>query len=111
MGGAELLGPGFLAVVDVYRDDLACAVLHGALDDGQTYASGTEDGDGGVSFDVGRHNGGAVAGRDAAAEETRPVHGGFVGDGDDRNVGDNGVLGEGGGAHKVQQVPAFALEA
>lgn len=113
--GAKLLGPLFLGVVDVDDDDLAGLILDGALDDGQTDAAGAEDGDVGALLDAtlaGRDGGGAVAGGDAAAEQAGAVHGGLLlGDGDDGDVGDDGVLREGRGAHEVQQVLALAAEA
>lgn len=111
VGGTELLGPLLLAGVDIDDDDLAGLVDDGALDNGQTDAAGAEDGDVVTLLDVGGDAGGAVAGGDAAAEQAGAVHGGILLDGDDGDVGDDGVLGEGGGAHEVQQVLALALEA
>ena len=114
VGGAELLGPLLLGVVDVDDDDLAGLVLHRALDDGQTDAAGAEDGDVGALLDTtlsGGDDGSAVAGCDAAAEQAGAVHGGLLGDGDNGDVRNDGVLGECGGAHEVEEVLALALEA
>lgn len=113
--GTELLRPVFLGVVNVYDNNLGGLVLDGALDDGQTDAAGAEDGDVGALLDAtlaSGDGGGAVTGGDAAAEQAGAVHGGLLlGDGDDGDVGDDGVLREGRGAHEVQQVLALAAEA
>lgn len=111
VGGTELTGPLLLAGVDVDNDDLGGLVDDGTLDDGQTDTAGAEDGDVVALLDVGGDARGAVAGGDAAAEQAGAVHGGVLLDGDDGDVGDDGVLGEGGGAHEVQEVLALALEA
>lgn len=111
---AELLRPLLLRIVDVHNDDFGGPVFDGALDDAETDAPGAEDGDVGALLEAAfacGDDGGAVPGRDAAAEEAGAVHGGLVGDGDDGDVGYDGVLREGGGAHEVEQVFAFAFEA
>jgi hypothetical protein len=51
------------------------------------------------------------AGGDAAAEQARAVHGRVGLDGDDGDVGNDGELRKGRGAHEVEQVLALALEA
>jgi hypothetical protein len=110
----ELLGPLLLCVVDIDDDDLASLVLSRALDDGQTDAAGAEDGDVGALLDsavAGSDDGRAVTGCDAAAEQAGAVHGGLLGDGDDGDVGYDGVLRECGGAHEVEEILALALEA
>ena len=109
--GAELLGPLLLARVDIDDDDLASPLLNSTLDDGETDAAGTEDGDVAALLDVGRDARSAVAGGDAAAQKTGAVHGRVLLYRYDRDVGDDGVLGEGRGAHEVQEVLALALEA
>jgi hypothetical protein len=112
--GAELHGPVFLAVVDVHDDDLAGLVLDRALDDGETDAARAEDGDIGALFDAsasGSDDGRAVAGCDATAEQACAVHGCLLSEGHDGDVGYNGVLREGGCAHKVKEILALALEA
>lgn len=114
VGGAELLGPLLLRVVDVDYDDLARALLHRSLDDGETDAAGTEDGDVGALLDTataGGDDGRAVTGCDTAAEQAGTVHRGLVCDGYDGDVGHDGVLRKGAGAHEVQEVLALALEA
>lgn len=108
--GAELLGPRLLAGVHIDDDDLGRLLHDGSLDHGQTHAARAEDRDVRALLDLGRLDHGAVARRDAAAQQTRPVHGGVGGDGDDGDVGHDGVLGEGRGAHEVQEVLALALE-
>ena len=112
--GAKLLAPLLLCVVDVYDDDLGGPVLDAALHDAEADAAGAEDGHVGALLHAavaGGDDGRAVAGRDAAAEQAGAVHGGLVGDGDDANVRDDGVLREGRRAHEVQQILALALEA
>lgn len=111
VGGAELAAPGLLAVVNVHHDDLAGLVLNSTLDDGETDAAGTEDGDVGSFLDAGGHYGGAVARRDSAAQQAGSVGGDLGRHGDDGNVGHHGVLREGRGAHEVEQVLAAGLEA
>jgi hypothetical protein len=108
---AKLGRPLLLGGVDVDDDNLGRLVDDGALDDGQADAAGTKDGDGRALLDVGGDARGAVAGGDAAAQQAGSVHGRLGLDGDDGNVGDDGVLGKGRRAHKVQQVLALALEA
>lgn len=105
--GAELAAPRLLAVVDVDDDDLGGLVPHGALDHREPDAAGAEHGDAGALFyavHAGRYGCGAVAGRDTAAQEARAVHRRGVWHGHDGDVGDDGVLGERGCAHEVQQI-------
>ena len=114
VGGAELGRPLLLRLVHVYDNDLARLLLDRALDDTQTNAASAEDGDGGALLDTALasgDDGGAVTGGDAAAEQACAVHGSIRGDGDDGDVGHNGVLGEGRAAHEVEEVLALALEA
>jgi hypothetical protein len=114
VGGAELGRPLLLCLVHVHDNDLARLLLDRALDDTQTDAAGTEDGDGGALLDTALasgDDGGTVAGGDAAAQQACAVHGSIRGDGNDGDVGDDGVLGEGRAAHEVEEILALALEA
>ena len=111
VGGTELAGPGLLAIVDIDGDDLAGLVLDGTLEDGETDTADTEDGDVGALLDLGGDNGGTVTGGDTAAQQARAVGGDLRRHSDDRDVGDNGVLGESGGTHEVEEVLAAGLEA
>lgn len=111
IGGAELLGPLLLGRVDVHDDDLLGALLDRALHHGQADAAGTEDRDVAALLDVGRDASCAVAGGDAASQQTRAVHGRVRLHRHHRDVGHHGVLAEGRGAHEVQDVLALALEA
>lgn len=114
VGGAKFLGPLLLGVVDVDDDDAAGLVLDGALDDAEPDAAGTEDGHVGALLEstlAGGDDGGAVARGDAAAQQAGAVHGSLVGDGNDGDVGHDGVLREGRGAHEVEEVLALGLEA
>ena len=114
VGGTELLGPLLLGVVYIDNDDLGGLVLDSSLDDGQTNAASTEDGNVGALLNTALScgdDGGTVTGCDTAAEQAGAVHGGLLGDGNDGDVGNNGVLGEGGGSHEVEEVLALALEA
>lgn len=111
----KLLAPGLLRIIYIHHDDLGRAVLYTPLDNRQTNATGTKYGNVGTLLDAalaGRNGGGAVARGDTAAEQTGTIHTGLLlRDGHDGDIGDDGVLGEGRGAHKVQQVLALALEA
>lgn len=108
---AKLLGPRLLGGVDVDDDDLAGLVGHSALNDGQPNAAAAEDGHAGALVDLCRDASGAIAGRDAAAQQTGAVHGGVGLNSNDGDVGDDGELGKGRGAHEVEKLLALALEA
>jgi len=111
---AELCAPRLLAVVDIDDDNLACTVLDATLDDGETDTTGAEDGDVGALLDTALascDDGRAVTGCDTATQQAGTVHWCLVGDGDDGDVGHNGVLGEGRSTHEVKEVLALALEA
>ena len=101
VGRAKLLAPGLLAVVDVHDYDLPGTVLYGALDDGETDASGAKDCDIRALFYIRSHYCGPVPGGDTAAEQAGAVHGCFGSNGYDGYVGNDGVLGEGRGAHEM----------
>lgn len=114
VGGTELRRPLLLRVVHINNDDLAGAVLDCTLDDTETDAASTEDGDGGALLDTALASGddrGTVTGGDTAAKQASAVHRSLLGDGNDGDVGDNGVLRESRAAHEVQEVLALALEA
>ena len=111
VGSAELARPLLFAGVDIDDDDLGSTVGNGTLDDAEADAAGAEDGDLAALLDVGGDGGGTVAGGDTAAEQAGAVHGGLLLHSDDRDVGDDGVLREGGGAHEVQDVLAAGAEA
>lgn len=108
--GAELLGPLLLARVHIDNDDLAGSLLKSTLDDRQTNTPSTEDSDIAALLDVGRDASSTVSGGDTATQQAGAVHGGILLHGDDRDVGEDSVLGEGGRAHKVEDVLALALE-
>jgi hypothetical protein len=114
VGGTELLGPLLLAVVDVDDDDLGRAVLDTTLDDRKTDTASTEDSNVGALLDTtlaGSDDSSTVTGGDTTAEQAGAVHGGLVGDLDDRDVGNDSVLREGRGTHEVEKILALALEA
>lgn len=111
VGGTELASPGLLAVVDIHGDDLARLVLDRTLHDGQTDAASTEDSDIGALLNLGGHNSGTVTSGDTAAQQAGSVSGDLGSHRNDRDVGNNGVLGEGGGTHEVEDVLAAGLEA
>jgi len=114
VGGAEFLSPLLLAVVDVDGYDHAGLVFGCALDDGQTDAACAEDGNVGTLLNTtlsGGDDGGPITGRDTAAKQAGAIHGCFFSDGDDGDVGDDGVLREGRCAHEVEEVLAPAFEA
>ena len=114
VGCTELGRPFLLRIVHVNDDDLACLVLDSALNDTETDAASAEDSDSGTLLNTalaGGDHSGTVASGDTAAEKACAVHGSLVGDGDDGDVGDNGVLRESRAAHEVQEILALALEA
>lgn len=114
VGGTELLRPLLLGVVHVDNNNLAGLVLDSSLDDGQTDTASTEDGNVGALLHTTlscSDDGSTVTSCNTAAEQAGAVHGGLLGDGNDGDVGDNGVLGECGGSHEVEEVLALALEA
>jgi len=114
VSSTELLGPLLLAVVDIDDNDLGRAVLDTALDDRKTDTAGTEDSDVGALLNTTLASGddsGTVTSGDTAAEQAGAVHGGLVGDLDDRDVGNDSVLGEGRSTHEVEEILALALEA
>ena len=101
VGRAEFLAPGLFVVIDIHDYNLSGAILHGALHDRETDASGAKDCDVRALFYIRSHHCGPVAGGDAAAEQARAVHWRFGSDGYNGNVGNDGVLGEGRRAHEV----------
>ncbi len=107
---AELLPPRLLPVIHVHHYNLPGTVLDRTLYHTQPHAASPKDRDGGALFHIGGYHGRAVAGCDAAAEEASPIHGRFLGDGDDGDVGYDCVLREGAGAHEMQQVFAAGFE-
>ena len=113
VGSTELLGPFLLAVVDIDDDDLRRTVLDATLDDRKTDTAGTEDGNVGALLNTslaGSNDSSTVTGGDTTAEQASAVHGGLVGDLDDRDVGNDSVLRESRSAHEVEEVLALALE-
>ena len=110
VGRAEFLAPGLLAIVDIHDYNLPGAVLDRALDDGEADAAGAKDCDVGALFYIRGHHCSPIAGGDTAAEQARTVHWRFGSDGYNGNIGDDGILGEGRGAHEVKQLFALVLE-
>ncbi len=110
----ELLRPALLRLVDIHDDNLARAILDCALDNRQTHAPGAENRNITPLLQPpmpSRDDRRAITRRDPAPEQARPVHRRFVRDGHDGDVGHDGELREGRGAHEVQEVLALALEA
>ena len=108
---AKLVGPLLLGRVDIDDDDLAGLVGHSTLNDGETDAASTEDSNVVALLDVGGDGSSTVTGGDTAAEKAGSVHRSIVLNGNDGDIGDDGVLGEGGGSHEVEEILALALEA
>jgi hypothetical protein len=114
VGCSELGRPLLLLLVHIDDDDLACFVLDSSLDDTQANTASAEDGNSGTLLDTAltsSYHRGTVAGGDTAAKQTGTVHWGLLSDGDNGDVGDDGVLGESRAAHEVQEILALALEA
>ena len=110
VGGTELASPGLLAVVDIDNDDLASLVLDSTLDDRQTDTSSAKNGNVRALLNTSSHNRSTVTSGDAASQQTRAVGRDLGGNSHNRDVGHDSVLGEGGGAHEVQDVLATGLE-
>jgi hypothetical protein len=114
ISSSEFLTPFFFRVVDINHNDLARFIIDASLNDAETNAASTKDGNIGslinASSRSGRDDSSAVASCDAASQETRPIHGRLVGDGNDGYVSNNSILAEGARAHEMQQILALALE-
>ena len=110
VSGTELAGPGLLAVVHIDGDDLAGLVLHSTLQNGETDTANTEDSDVGSLLNLGSDNSSTVSGGDTTAEQAGAISGDLRGDGNHRDIGHNGVLGEGGGTHEVKEILAAGTE-
>lgn len=110
VSGTELAGPWLLAVVDIYDDYLAGLVLHGTLDDGQTDAASTKDGNVGALLDLGCYNGCTVASGDTAAQQAGLICRGLGSNSHDGDIGNHSVLREGRSAHEVQDILAAGLK-
>lgn len=108
--GTELASPFLLRIVDIDNDDLASLVLDRTLDDGEANTSSAENSDVGALLNLRGHNGSTVTGCDTTAQKAGSVGGNLGSNSDDGDVGDNGVLREGRGAHEVEQVLATGLE-
>ena len=107
----ELARPRLLAIVHIHSNDSTRLVLHTALHDRETNATGSEDGYVGSFLYLGRHCRRTVTGGDTAAKQTGAIHGGSRRDGYNRDISDNGVLGERGCAHEVEEVLPTGPEA
>ena len=101
VGRAKLLAPGFLAIIDIHDYDLSSAILHSALNDRETDTTCAKDCNVRVLLYICGYHCGAVPGCDTAAEQTGTVHWRFGSDGYDGYIGNDGVPGEGRGAHEV----------
>ena len=110
VSGTKLLGPLLFGGVDIYNNNLARLVGDGTLNNGQTDAASTEDGDVGALLNIGGDTGSTVSGGDTATEQTCSVHGGIVLDSHHGDVGEDSVLREGGCAHEMEEILALAPE-
>ncbi len=113
MGRSKLLAPLLFRIVDIHDYNLARSILHTPLNNRQPDAASTKDCDVGPFFDAAVtscDDRRAVASCDTAAQQARPIHSSLFGDGDDGNICNDGVLGECGGTHEVEQVFAFAFK-
>ena len=111
---AELLTPRFLVRVHIHDDNLVGTSGLRTLNDRQANTPSAKDGNIGALLNALLaccNSCGAIAGGDTAAKQARAVHGRVLRDCYARDVGHNGILGEGGGAHKVQDILALGLEA
>lgn len=111
VGSAELASPGLFTVVDIDGNNHTGLVLDGTLHNGQTDTADTEDSDVGALLDLGSHDSSTVTGGDTATEQTRSIGRDLRSNRDDRDIGNDGILCEGGGTHEVQEVLSAGLEA
>jgi hypothetical protein len=108
---AEALAPRLLVVVDVDADDHVGAGELQALDDVEADAAEAEHDALGAGLDLGGVEDRADAGRHAAADVADLVVGRVLADLGDRDLRQHGVVGEGGGAHVVEELLAAEGEA
>lgn len=110
VSSTKLITPSLLGWVDINNDDLASLAGGSTLNDGESDTAGTEDGNVVTLLNVGGDGGSTVTGGDTAAKQAGSVHRSIVLNGNDGDVGNDSVLGEGGAAHEVKQVLALGLE-
>ena len=101
VGRAELLAPGFLAIIDIHDYDLSSPILHSALNDGETNTSCAKDRNVRALLYVRSYHCSPVTGCDTAAKQTGTVHWSFRSDSYDGYIGNDRVSGESRGAHEV----------
>ena len=105
---SELGGDGELILVEVNADDARCAGNLRRLDDGKAHRAEAEDCHGGPRLHFARVPDSAKTGADAAAEEARLVEGHARVNFRRADFSDDGVLGEGGASHEVED--GFAVQ-
>lgn len=110
VSGTKLVSPSLLVAIDVNDNDLGGSSLLGAHHDGQTDTASAEDSNIVALLDIGGDGGSSVAGGDTAAEQTGSVLGSRGVDGDEGDVSNHSVLGEGRAAHIRIEILALALE-
>lgn len=111
VSGTELASPLLLAIINIDSNDLASLVLDSTLQNRETDTADTKDSDVGALLDLGGLDSGTVTGGDTAAKETGTVGRDLRSDSNDRDIGNDCVLREGGGTHEVEEVLAAGLEA
>ena len=111
VGHAEALAPRLLVVVDVDADDHVGAGELQALDDVEADAAEPEHDRLGAGLHLGGVEDGADAGGHAAADVADLVERRVLADLGDRDLRQHGVVGEGRGAHVVEQLLAAEREA
>lgn len=109
VGGTKLHGPLLLLGVGVNSKDPLAALGLSTLQNTQADTANTKDGDV-RALDTRRLGGSTIACGDTATKETRSLERRFRVDGDDGELGNDGVLSESGATHKVQDVLTLALE-
>ncbi len=111
VGGAQLTGDLELGRVDVDGDDARGLGLHRTDHCRQADAAEAEDGHGVTRLDLGGVEHGTDTGSHAAAQQADLFQRGFFLDLGHRDFRQHRVLGEGRGAHVVEQLLAFVGEA
>ncbi|GAO47486.1 hypothetical protein G7K_1692-t1 [Saitoella complicata NRRL Y-17804] len=111
VSGTELLGPLLLVVVGVNSDDAASALGNSTLDNGKTDTSNSENSDRSAFFDLSSAGRSTVSSSNTTSQQTDLVQRRRRVDSDDRNIGNDGVLGESRGTHVVQDILTTGTEA
>lgn len=110
MGSTKFLGPLLLLVVDINNIDGAGLAGSSTLDNGKTDTASTKNSNVVAFLDIGSDGGSTITSSDTTAKQTDLVKIGLFVNGDNRDVGNDSVLGKGRASHKVEQFLATGFE-